>query len=152
MPPDDASNLDIYKMCRQEGKNEFDVLAGRLNTFIVSQSFLVSAYAVSMNNTGMSWSHIYRMTFPVLLSSVGLILSARALPGIVSAAHMIQHWHERQDALLAKDPALQEYYGLEPHQQTTAHAKDVLFAQTSPYIFGIAWIVFGCLALYLGLS
>ena len=150
MPPPDP-NFEIYKMCRQEGKTEFDVLAGRLNTFITSQAFLVSAYAVSMNNTGQSWSHTYRLTFPVLLSFMGLLLAARALPGIASGATMIRHWHRRQDKLLTDDKALREYYDLEPNQQEKAHGRDVLFAQTAPYIFGSGWIVFGCLALYLGL-
>jgi hypothetical protein len=146
-----SSNLEIYKMCRDEGKHEFEVLAGRLNTFIMSQAFLLSAFAVSMNNTGMPWSHVYRLTFPVLLSLMGLILSLRALPGISSAAAMIRHWHRRQDKILLDDPELRAYYDLEPHQQTKMHAHDVWFAQTSPYVFGIAWILFGGLALILGI-
>jgi hypothetical protein len=129
---EDALNFEIYRMCREEGKHEFDILAGRLNTFMTSQAFLVSAYAVSMNNTNESWGHAYKMTFPTLLSLMGLILSARAVPGIIAACGMIHHWHNRQDGLLASD-------------------RDIWFAQTSPYIFGVAWVVFGCLSLYFGL-
>jgi hypothetical protein len=148
---EDALNFEIYRMCREEGKHEFDILAGRLNTFMTSQAFLVSAYAVSMNNTNESWGHAYKMTFPTLLSLMGLILSARAVPGIIAACGMIHHWHNRQDGLLASDGELQKYYALQPKEQAHIHARDIWFAQTSPYIFGVAWVVFGCLSLYFGL-
>ncbi len=149
MPNGTSANFETYKMCREEGKHEFDILAGRLNTFITSQSFLVSAYAVSMNNSEAHWGHLYRLIFPTLLSVMGLILSVRALPGISAAVLMIRHWHRRQDGLLEADEELQKYYALQPQEQTLIHARDIWFAQTSPYIFGVAWILFGALALIL---
>jgi hypothetical protein len=152
MPDSVSPNFETYRMCREEGKHEFDILAGRLNTFITSQAFLVSAYAVSMNNSNPDWGHIFRLTFPSFLSLMGLVLSLRALPGILAACQMIRHWHHRQDGLLEADPALQAYYGLQPREQTRIHGRDIWFAQTSPYIFGVAWIVFGGLAIFLGLK
>jgi len=146
------SNLETYKMCREEGKHEFDILAGRLNTFITSQAFLVSAYAVAMNNANLQWGRQYRLVFPTLLSIMGLILAVRALPGIFAAVKMIRHWHNRQDGLLEDDIELQKYYALQPREQTLIHARDIWFAQTSPYIFGIAWILFGILAIYFSMS
>jgi hypothetical protein len=142
-------NMETYKMCREESRHEFEILSGRMSTFILSQSFLVSAFAVAMGNLNPKWGHTFRIAFPGLICVMGLVLSFRAEPGITAACNMIRHWHHRQDTILETDEELQKYYGFQPKDQSRIHARDILFAQTAPYIFGMAWLAFLALTAYL---
>jgi hypothetical protein len=140
--------LEVYRMCREESRHEFEILSGRMNTFMISQSCLVSAYAVAMNNTNLEWGHIFKTVFPSLVCLTGFVLAMSARPGILGAVEMIRHWHARQDTLLAQDKGLQLYYAFDPQVQTRIHRRDIWFPQAATVIFGTAWIAFGTLALW----
>jgi hypothetical protein len=137
------------KICRDEVMHEYNVLANRLTSFITSQSFLVSAYAVSMNNVNPSWGDSYRLVFPLLLSAVGIVLSVRANPGITGVCDVINKWHERQEAIFLESPHLEEYAVLQRPTTRDYHQRSLLFAEASAWIFIVTWLALGRLSVWL---
>src|SRR5579859_1525648 len=148
LPSDDRSFwLQAFKTCRDEVMHEQKVLAARLTSYITSQSFLISAYAVSMNNWGPPRSAHYRLAFPLVLCLLGFLLSLRANPGIVYASQVIHRWHEKQDQLLVDHPELSEFDVLRSNSLVRKRVRDQWFAQTAAYIFALAWITFAAISL-----
>jgi hypothetical protein len=146
IPDVNSPALAAFRLCRDEVKHEQDVLAGRLNSYITSQSFLVSAYAVSMGNLNPNWGGLFRLAFPVVLCLVGFLLSLFAQPGIQDASAIIARWHLRQDVLLEQHPELAFYQLLHEDKQVRMRSRDQKFAQASAAIFATAWVVFGFLS------
>lgn len=131
--------------------HEQTVLSSRLNSYIVSQSFLIAAYATSMNNWGPPNGHLYRMAFPIVLSILGFLLSLRAQPGIKDACLIIHRWHEQQDAILAAHPELDDYQVLRRNAEERKRVRDQWFAQTAAFIIAPAWVIFAGISVYAGL-
>jgi len=145
---DEARILESFRVCRSELQHEYDILSSRLTSFITSQAFLVSAYAISMGNMTPTGPQ-FRLVFPLILSIVAILLSLRAHPGIVGACNIISRWHERQGELFAKGAGLSDYFVLRKDDVKEIHERNLWFAQTSPWIFGIAWLLMALLAIYL---
>lgn len=135
--------LETFRICREETKFESGVLQSRLMTFITSQSFLVSAYAVSMNNADHSWGAIYRVAFPIILSVTGLLLAIQAYPGISGACRIVKQWHIKQNDLLEANPELDDYLILHRKGMAKVYGRTLWFAQTSPWLFAIVWVLLG---------
>lgn len=140
------------KICRDEVMHEYNVLASRLTSFITSQSFLVSAYAVSMNNANLNWGGAYRLVFPLLLSVVGVVLSVRANPGITGVCEVINKWHEKQEMIFLECPYLEEYAVLQRPTTRDYHKRSLLFAEASAWIFVITWLALGSLSVWLSFA
>lgn len=147
--------LEKLKFYRSEVKHEFELLSSRLNSYILSQSFLVTAFAISMGNPG--WGGTFRLTFPLILSTLGLATSVRTYPGIYGACKVISLWHVKQRMLL-EEPGMKEFYierPLEPsklpgsEQVDKIHERSLSFAKLAPWLFGINWIILAALTLYL---
>jgi len=152
-PQEEARILESFKVCRSELQHEYNVLANRLNSYITSQAFLVSGYAISMGNMVPGAGATFRLLFPLMLSLVGILLSIRAHPGISGACGVIGHWHAKEAKLFDKNCGLGDYDVLRKDDVRAIHDRNLLFAQTSPWIFGIAWLLMAVLAIYLhGLS
>jgi hypothetical protein len=149
IPDVNSPALAAFRLCRDEVKHEQDVLTGRLSSYITSQSFLVSAYAVAMGNPNHVWGATFSLAFPSVLCMVGFLLSVRAHPGIADASHIIQRWHVRQDELLAKYPELSFYEMLQGENMARMRARDQKFAQAAAYLFAITWIAFAVLSVCL---
>ncbi len=137
-----------FRICRDEVKHEYGVLANRLNSYITSQAFLVSGYAISMGNMNPIWGSSFRICFPLLLAVLGLVLSFRAHPGIAGVCSVIQHWHWKQDDIFQSGASLDEYSVLRHVRVKEAHDGNLLFAQTATWIFGTAWVVMAGFAVY----
>lgn len=140
---------DDFRICRDEIKHEYNVLANRLNSYITSQAFLVSAYAISMGNMNPDWGRQFRVAFPVALCIVGILLSLRAHPGIVAVCNVIQAWHDRQDDLFDKYTDIEEYAVLRHRGRAKDNARNLTFAQGATLIFGVGWLYMGGLAYWL---
>ncbi len=147
IPDANSPALAAFRICRDEVKHEQDVLSGRLSSYITSQSFLVSAYAVSMGNLNPKWGGDFRLAFPIVLCLVGFLLSVRAQPGITDASTIIGRWHLRQDELLEQHPDLAFYEMLHGSRTERLRARDQWFALAAGYIFAAAWVAFGILSL-----
>jgi len=149
IPDVNSPALAAFRLCRDEVKHEQDVLAGRLSSYITSQSFLVSAYAVSMGNLNPAWGGAFRLTFPIVLCLVGFLLSIRAQPGIDDASQIIQRWHLRQDELLEQHEDLAFYQMLHGNVTSAMRGRDQRFAQIAAAIFASAWVAFAILSVCL---
>ncbi|MDR3691649.1 MAG: hypothetical protein P4L46_19880 [Fimbriimonas sp.] len=148
-PEEDAKIQQSFRVCREEVKHEYGVLANRLNSYITSQAFLVSGYAVSMANTNPVWGSAFRLVYPLILCILGMILSIRAKPGISGVCRVIQQWHAKQSELFRSGASLDDYSVLRHDSVKKIHDNNLIFAQSSTYIFGGAWILMGLLSIYL---
>ena len=141
--------LESFRVCREEIHHEYDILSARLNSYITSQAFLVSGYAISMGNSVPGTSSTFRLAFPLILSAAAILLSLRALPGIVGACTVIAQWHDRQSTLFEKGVGLADYEVLRRTNVREVHERHLWFATTSPWIFIAAWVLMAGLAIYL---
>jgi hypothetical protein len=148
--------LEKLKFIRAEIKHEFSLLSSRVGAYLTCQSFLVVGFALSMGNMNPEWGGLFRLFFPLTLSFVGIATSIQAYLGIRGASQTIDLWHEKQDRLFG-DPGMEDYRVRRPVIQYEHRATDriykqsLLFAEWSPWIFGLAWFIFGALALLLNL-
>jgi hypothetical protein len=101
---DFSSKLERLNYYRREDTQEWTLLTNRVNSYITSQAFLVSGFAASMANPDLR----FRLCFPVILSTIGIIASVRAYPGIDGACKIIQLWHDKKTKLL-EDPCLADF-------------------------------------------
>ncbi len=146
-----AQTLASFKICRGEVNHEYGVLANRLTSYITSQAFLVSGYAISMGNMTAPAGTTFRLWFPLLLCLVGLLLTFRADPGIAGVCKVIEQWHQRQDELFSRGVGLEDFGVLQHQGVKTIHDNNLRFAQTSTWIFGIAWVCMAVLTVLLRL-
>jgi hypothetical protein len=149
-------NLERLRFYREEIKHEFNLLSNRVSSYVTSQSFLVTAFALSMGNSNPRWGSLFRLIFPLVLSLLGIVVSIQAWPGIKGACDIISLWHEKQNRLFAEDPRLDDYRVerplTAPGRRTPVdiiHERSLWFAKWSTWIFLAAWTIFGLLALFL---
>ncbi len=170
-PDPPAVKLDKLSFYRREVAQEWNLLSNRVSSYITSQSFLVSAYAISMSNGNPKWGEKFTLFFPLIVSTAGLLASWRAYPGITGASKVIKMWRLKQDRLFwinpeeaandpsqaQRDPAMADYHDDRPvtlskrsHEVNDAiHARSLDFAVSAPWIFGICWIALIALVLIL---
>jgi hypothetical protein len=141
-----------FRVCRDELHSEYNILSGRLNSFITSQSFLVSGYAISMGNMVAKYGAKFSLYFSLLLSVMAIVLSLRAHPGIKGSCEAISRWHNREADLFQLGHGLEDYAVLNRDGLRSIRDKNLLFAQTSAWIFGIAWFLMALLSIYLHLT
>jgi hypothetical protein len=131
--------LDQFRFLREEIQHEYRVLGSRLSTYIASQSFLFAAYGVSMSNPDQKWGPVFRLLFPLIVATVGILTSARSQPGIISAMAMLNQMHERQFKLYESEE-VRMLDPSDPKWMRDVHQHSLKFASASAYIFGGAWI------------
>jgi hypothetical protein len=139
-----VTKLDSFQYVRGEIKHEYEVLGSRLTSYITSQSFLVSAFAVSLNNSNST----VRICFPLIVCTTGLVLSWRAQPGIRSAVMILGALHDRQQ-VLAQDPEVRELDPTDPDFLIQVHRESLRFATVTVMVFSTAWVAMMLLAVYL---
>ena len=71
---DKLERLNYY---RAEDRHEWSLLSNRLSSYITSQSFLVTSYAIAMGNSNPRWSEWFTLLFPSLIALLGLATSWR---------------------------------------------------------------------------
>ena len=124
-----------YQQIRDEIRAEHSLIANRLTWYVTSQSFLVSAFAISRGN-GFHW-HPWFST--LLLPLVALITSLLVLPSIVGARKTIQLWHEKQRAFFARNPEFSAAFELK--RASWIETQGMLFPTVIPLVFAAFWLV-----------
>jgi hypothetical protein len=173
-PPEKMEKLKYY---RQENRHEWNLLSNRVSSYITSQSFLVTAYAVSMGNQNPKWGDWFTLIFPLIVSIIGVATSLRARPGINGAVKILKLWHKKQDRLFFQNPdeaekdrqcasedlnmidfndgrpmiipkhSKEESNKIESIDEI--HNTSLHFATTAPWLFGISWLCFATLTIVL---
>ena len=167
------SKIARLKFYRDEDAREWTLLSNRVNAYVTSQSFLVSASVVAMGNSA-PHGHLFRLMIPLILGLIGFTTSVLAYQGVTSAMDVIRLWREKCSALSSCDShedALDDYYVVRGrpynwlravnqnlfarflHQVTDPqideiHIRSLKFALLTPWIFGTAWVVFAILEVY----
>ncbi|HEX8203210.1 MAG TPA: hypothetical protein VF590_22225 [Isosphaeraceae bacterium] len=150
--------MDVLRFYRQEIRHEFDLLSTRVSSYIMSQSFLVTAFAISMGNTT-PWAKSFALICPGVLVAIGILLSIRAIPGISGACQTIDLWREKQQNLLDSCAELKELLLIRKtisdetgNRRDLIHERSLVFATWAPWVFGIGWLIFSVLWGYVGLT
>jgi len=144
---DPLSPIEVFKFCREEIKHEYNVLGNRLTSYITSQSFLFTTYGVSMQNPNATWGITFRLAFPLIVCTVGILTSIRATPGIQSVCAILDSLHTRQYKMY-EDPQVRTLDPTDAKWIMDIHKESLKFAGLASYIFGVAWIALLVLALY----
>ncbi len=70
-----AEKRERLAFYRGEIMHEWTLLTTRVGTLITSQSFLVTAYTISLGNTNPKWGERFMLYFPLLLVATGLLVT-----------------------------------------------------------------------------
>src|SRR5437588_7070215 len=91
-----------YEQIRNEIRAEHSLIANRLSWYVTSQSFLVTAFAIS-RGAGFTWFHWFST---LLLPIIGIVSSALIFPSILGACSTIKLWHDKQRLLFEQNEEL----------------------------------------------
>lgn len=161
-PPPDSEEViahgrltdnELLAFYRSEIRFESEVVNGRLQALLGSQAFLVIAYATAMTGSTTRWGDRMVLLIPPLLSLLGFMLALMALPGILAGYAAIGKWEEKQRALHCRCPNLREFTLAASDDETRdmmrRGQRGALFAHQAPFVFLVAWTVFGLIPFYL---
>jgi hypothetical protein len=124
-----------FQMIRDEVKAEHSLISNRLAWYVTSQSFLVTAFAIS-RGAGFRW---FGWFSTVLLPLIGLLSSLLIFPSIMAARKTIHLWHLKQVRFFELHPEFKKAFELRHHSRL--HAESLLFPTWMPVLFGIFWLV-----------
>ncbi|MCW3060011.1 MAG: hypothetical protein JWQ02_1832 [Capsulimonas sp.] len=168
-----SAKIEKLKFYRDEDAREWALLSNRVNAYVTSQSFLVSASVVAMGNSA-PHGHLFRLVIPLILGMIGLGTSVLAYQAVTSAMDVIRLWRDKCAALTsthAHTEALDDYYVVRGQRYNwlqavnqslfarfraqvadpeidEIHVRSLKFALLTPWIFGTAWVVFALLEIY----
>ena len=124
-----------YQTIRDESRAEHMLIANRLTWYVTSQSFLVTAFAIS-RGAGFSW---FRWFSTLLIPAIGLLSSGLVFPSIVGACETIRLWHAKQRDFFLRHPGFKAAFELE--RPAWIESRGLLFPKVIPAIFGVFWLV-----------
>jgi hypothetical protein len=124
-----------YQAIRDEIRAEHTLIANRLTWFVTSQSFLVTAFAISRGN-GFHW-HPWFST--IMLPTLGFVSAALVFPSIVGASKTIQLWHQKQSDFFTRHAAFKTAFALQ--RALWIESRGLLFPKLIPLLFGAFWLV-----------
>lgn len=125
----------VYDKIREEIRTEYGLITSRLTWFVTSQSFLVSAFAISQAN-GFRW---FPWFATLLLPAIGLLIALLVLPSLIGACKTIDLWHEKQAHFFADYPEFQAALSLQ--RKPWIERQGLLLPQLMPFIFVVFWLV-----------
>jgi hypothetical protein len=106
MPQSTSGDFSAYKAIRDEIAHEDNLAGTRLNWFITSQAFLLSALAIAHSSrdqlTPNPRNDFYFPLVPLLAIASCILI----LLGIVSGAVVIRRWRRLLDQMIRQDPSL----------------------------------------------
>ncbi len=137
---------DELNAIRSEIRAEIGLLNSRLNALISAQSFLVIAYGSALSSSFGEWRTLFTLTLPPFLALLGFVLVWEARPGLRAAHEALQHWRQREAALIDAREDLQPYT-LATDKDSRRHLEDRqragnVFPSHAPAILLTAWTVF----------
>jgi hypothetical protein len=124
-----------YQQIREEIRAEHALISNRLTWYVTSQSFLVSAFAIS-RGSGFQW---YSWFSTLLLPAIGFCATALIFPSIAGAVRTIRIWHARQKEFLARHSEFCAAFDL--RRPTWIERNGLLFPRLIPLLFGTFWLV-----------
>jgi hypothetical protein len=158
LPP--REKLEKLQFYRGEDRHEWTLLSNRLSSYITSQSFLVTSYAIAMGNSNPKWAGWFTLLFPSLVAILGLATSWSAYPGITGAMTIIALWHRKERRLFLaaatataqsgpRDPTMEDYHDGRPRvrlrggarEVDVIHERSLRFALSIPWLFGTTWFL-----------
>ena len=137
---------DQLSYIRAEIRAEIGLLNDRLNALMASQSFLVIAYASTLSSGYGDFRTLFILILPPFLAVLGAALVFEARPSLKAALQAIEHWREREAALVSSSADYAPYtlavdenarQAVERRQHQGRH-----FAIRAPIIMLVAWFVF----------
>lgn len=161
--PEKLLKLNYY---RGEDRHEWSLLSHRLSSYVTSQSFLMTSYAVAMGNSNPKWSDCFTLLFLSLVAILGLVTSWLSYPGIAGAMQILELWHRKERQLALADPtattrdaprdaAMDDFLDGRPLTRSPVtgeytideiHDRSLRFAVAAPWLFGVAWALLLVLA------
>jgi hypothetical protein len=112
--PKPTSSAELYRLIRERIDYEENLLNQRLTWLILSESFLVSAYAVMLNSPPEPKSPMYgelQSSLIWLLPSVALILSIIVYVSVISALYHIAELRKSFETY-PKDDTIEHFPGM----------------------------------------
>ncbi|MBB2203270.1 hypothetical protein [Gluconacetobacter tumulisoli] len=156
MPDTSPTDHDLLAFYRSEIRFESEVVNGRLQALLGSQSFLVIAYATALTGANNHWGNTLLLIGPVLFSLLGFVLALMAWPGIRAAYAAIAKWEEKERALHGRCSYLVNFTLAanedDSLDMTRRNQEGALFAHRAPIVFVVAWTIFGIIPFYLYLK
>lgn len=124
-----------YQNIHEEIRSEYSLIANRLSWYVTSQSFLVTAFAIS-RGSGFTWFHWFST---ILLPAIGILASVLIYPSIVGACETIKLWHMKQDAFYDRHKGFKDAFELK--RAAWIIPQGVVFPKLMPVLFGLFWLV-----------
>ncbi len=131
----DLSPSFEYQAIRDEIRAEHSLIASRLSWYVTSQSFLVTAFAISCGNN-FRW---FSWFSTLLLPSIGFLSSLLIFPSIVAACRTIELWHSKQTRFFESHAEFKKAFDLK--RQSWVHRQSLLFPKLIPLLFGSLWLI-----------
>jgi hypothetical protein len=124
-----------YQTIRDESRAEHTLIANRLTWYVTSQSFLVTAFAISQG-AGFVW---FRWFSTLLIPAIGLLSASLVFPSIVGACETIKLWHAKQRDFFLRHSEFKAAFELE--RPAWIESRGLLFPKVIPVLFGVFWLV-----------
>ena len=124
-----------FQMIRDEVKAEHTLISSRLAWYVTSQSFLMTAFAIS-RGAGFRW---FSWFSAVLLPLTGVLSSWLIFPSILAARQTIHLWHLKQARFFEVHPEFKAAFEL--RRNSRLHTESLLFPTWMPVLFGLFWFV-----------
>lgn len=101
-----AVEFDVYKAIRDEIAHEDNLAGTRLNWFIASQAFLLSALAIAHTTRDTAVPGLHNDFYFPLIPLLAITSCVLIFLSIISGALAIRRWHRLLNQMVRKDPAL----------------------------------------------
>ena len=128
---------DILEGLHREIDFRRDMISSRMNWYVVSQAFLMSAFSISGGN-----GHDFRWLAKVILPELGIIISIMIWFVLRDAIAGIEYLRRREFELISADQELRKLLVADTPEKTLAfHLKGKSALRSLPLLFLTAWVV-----------
>ncbi len=134
MAPAQPVDFAAYKAVRDEIAHEDNLAGTRLNWFIASQAFLLSALAIGHTGKDATTPSMHNDFYFPLIPLLAIASCVLILMGIISGAVAIRRWRRLLNQMLRQDPTLPAI-GRDPWIMRFGWSAPVLL----PVVFLLAW-------------
>jgi len=101
-----GANFDAYKAVRDEIAHEDNLAGTRLNWFIASQAFLLSALAIAHTTKEPTVPGLHNDFYFPLIPLLAIASCILIFLSIISGALAIRRWHRLLNQMIRQDPSL----------------------------------------------
>jgi ABC-type transport system involved in cytochrome bd biosynthesis fused ATPase/permease subunit len=140
--------LEALKFYRSEITLEFTLLGQRVSWFVMVQSFLITAFAISTGykNEGFNWFS------KIVLPLIGMLTALVVIPGVTGASDTIDLWLRKQRKLLRDHrQELEDFINSRDELAHLAddkiHTRSHYFARYLPLLTFVMWLAILILAI-----